>query len=241
MAASSRTTAAFLGAFLFAASGLAAPALARSHHHGQRAAHGRHLRVASYRPAHVIQCVAFARADTGIELSGNAANWWDNAAGVYARGNAPEVGSVLNFRANDRMRLGHVAVVKDIVNSRTVVIDQSHWNSRGVTRDISVIDVSPDNDWTAVRVALGHGETYGSIYPTYGFIYPRPDNGVVVANVSSDMPVVSANPAPTRLRALGRRRHEAVLEVAEAPEPQRPINLSTGAAITDDAPDRAFR
>ena len=176
--------------------------------------------------AHVIQCVAFARSNSGVDLPGNAANWWDNATGVYARGDAPEMGSVLNFRANERMRLGHVAVVTDVINSRMIRIDQSHWNSRGIARDVSVVDVSPDNDWSAVRVELGHQGTYGSIYPTYGFIYARPD-GVRMAR--GDEPPARAT----------ERRHSVVLEVAEAPS-GRGIDLSTP-GIVQDAPDRALR
>jgi hypothetical protein len=42
---------------------------------------------------------------------------------------------------------------------------------------MSVIDVSANNDWSAVRVGLGQSGSYGSVYPTYGFIYDRPDNG----------------------------------------------------------------
>ena len=55
-----------------------------------------------------ISCVPFAREVSGIELTGNAATWWDEAAGQYARGSSPETGSVLNFRANSSMHLGHV-------------------------------------------------------------------------------------------------------------------------------------
>ena len=93
-----------------------------------------------------IQCVTFARADSGIELSGNASAWWDHAAGVYARGNRPEAGSVLNFRANGSMRLGHVAVVNQVVDSRTIEIDHANWGGPGavrggISRDIYVVDV----------------------------------------------------------------------------------------------------
>ena len=129
-----------------------------------------------------LQCVPFARENTGIELAGNAANWWDNAAGVYERGGRPEVGSILNFRATGRMHMGHVAVVSNVINSRNVQIDHANWSGRGVvTRNVTVVDVSPGNDWSAVRVALGTGD-FGSIYPTYGFIYDRPDKGMMVAN-----------------------------------------------------------
>jgi surface antigen len=123
-----------------------------------------------------VSCVPFARAESGIILTGNAATWWDEAEGRYARGHAPEAGSVLNFRANASMHLGHVAVVREVVNSRQIEIDQANWWGPGgghgvISRDIAVVDVSPHNDWTAVRVALGHSGSFGSVYPTYGFIY----------------------------------------------------------------------
>ena len=214
-------------AFVFAALTVSSPLLsaaadARTHHHQHNASH-LHRRYAS--AAHVIQCVAFARTASDVALSGNAADWWYNAAGVYARGQAPEQGSILNFRATGRMPYGHVAVVKDVVDPRTVVIDQSHWGRAGVSRDVRVIDVSAENDWSEVRVELGHEGSYGSIYPTYGFIYARPADGTRL----------------TVARDTTRDRHEVTLEVAEAPAlATRPIDLSTG-TITDDAPDRGLR
>ena len=134
-----------------------------------------------------LQCVPFARAASGIEIKGNAANWWDSAAGVYARGQAPESGSVLNFRSTRGMRLGHVAVVTNIVSDREIVIDHANWagpgaSKGGISRGMSVIDVSPDNSWTQVRVSLGGDGNYGSVYPTYGFIYDRPDSGNFALN-----------------------------------------------------------
>ncbi len=172
-----------------------------------------------------LQCVPFARAASGIELKGNAVNWWDAAAGVYARGNEPEPGAVLNFRANGGMRLGHVAVVRQVVNSREIEIDHANWAWSGkgnISRGVSVIDVSDRNDWSAVRVALGHGNEFGSVYSTYGFIYDRPDNGTMVA---STRPVMTA---PSRdVRAYD--------EVAEAP------GRGGIATMVDDAPARSVR
>ncbi len=184
---------------------------------------------------HVIQCVAFARADSDIALSGNADDWWQNAEGVYARGTAPEVGSVLNFRANGRMRLGHVAVVTNVVDSRTIQIDQSHWNANGISRNVSVVDVSENNDWTAVRVELGRQGTYGSIYPTYGFIYARPDTTGRIVTARSNVAAPRIGRAPSDLRT----------EVAEMPAMARDMvsegtDLS-GAVLSDDAPNRALR
>ena len=149
--------------------------------------------------------MAFAKAASDVVLPGNAVNWWQNAEGIYARGTAPEVGSVLNFRANARMRLGHVAVVTQIVDSRTILIDQSHWHANGISRDVSVIDVSQDNDWSAVRVAIGHKGTFGSIYPTYGFIYARPDSSGRIVTARSDAAPARARRTalPSDLRGLG--------------------------------------
>ncbi len=201
-----------------------------SAHHGHRA----------HRYARVIQCVAFAKWDTGLQLSGNARDWWGRAAGVYARGHRPEMGSVLSFTANARMPLGHVAVVSGMLDSRTILIDQSHWASAGISRDIEVKDVSENNDWTAVRVQLGHGAGFGSIYPTHGFIYPRPDDGMLIAN-DSRAPMPQLDPAPADLRRTGRHRAR-VVEVAEfspAPAVHRGLDLSL--PIEADAPDRALK
>ena len=62
----------------------------------------------------------------------------------------------------------------------------------GVSRGISVVDVSPNNDWTAVRVGLGNSGDYGSVYPTNGFIYDRADDGRKLA----------PNPTEARCRSL---------------------------------------
>jgi surface antigen len=208
---------------------------ASTHHHG---VHYAALRATRGTPR-VIQCVAFAKQDAGIQISGNARDWWSNAAGVYERGSRPEPGSVLSFRANSRMPLGHVAVVSDVADSRTIVIEQSHWNSRGISRDIEVKDVSEDNDWSAVRVQLGHGGGFGAIYPTHGFIYPRPDSGLHVANlVHAPIPVLDRAPADLRGRRLHARH--ANLEVAEAPAGGSGLDLSMP-GLSFDAPNRALR
>ncbi len=189
----------------------------------------------------MIQCVAFAKQDAGIVLPGNARDWWGNAAGLYQRGQAPEQGSVLSFSANGRMPLGHVAVVSNVMDSRTITIDQAHWNSRGVTRDIEVKDVSDNNDWSAVRVEMGHGGPFGSIYPTHGFIYARPDSGTIV-EASAHAPMPDLDRAPADLRHSYARHHQSggTIEVAEMPAPTRGLDL-TLPGIGSDAPDRAFQ
>ena len=155
-----------------------------------------------------ISCVPFARENSNIELTGNAATWWQHAAGVYARGNQPEVGSVLNFRATSHMRLGHVAVVTNILAPRVVEVDHANWSARGrISHGVRVVDVSPRNDWTQVRVALpASRDGYGSVYPTYGFIYDRADSGVMLA-------------------ARGDAKQTEVAEVAELPEAAAPQHV----------------
>lgn len=241
--------------------------------------HGRHAynaagstRVASGRG---ISCVPFARNETGMAVAGNAADWWDNAAGVYERGSRPETGSVLNFRANSHMHLGHVAVVTDVLDQRHLVIDHANWSGPGarrggVSRQVQVVDVSPENNWTAVRVELGHSGSFGSIYPTFGFIYnrtshasadpvvTRPSRGndphVIAVAARVPTPVPDLNPAPRDLRPAAERAaaerfaaRQAVVydEVAEAPlHPRRALDLnvpSLNSGLNMDAPNRNLR
>jgi hypothetical protein len=87
----------------------------------------------------------------------------------------------------------------------------------GVARNIPVVDVSENNDWTAVRVGLGQSGEFGSVYPTYGFIYDRPDTGVMVASNAAPAPQPELNPAPRDLRPATERGWQTYEEVAEAP------------------------
>lgn len=129
-------------------------------------------------PAQRWQCAPFARLASGIQIFGNAGTWWNQAEGRYERGNAPEAGAVLVFKASGRMRVGHVAMVTGIVDSRTVTVTHANWSpingSRGqVEEDVQVVDVSPNNDWTEVRVWYAPiGEIGTGSHPTYGFVYP---------------------------------------------------------------------
>ncbi len=148
--------------------------------------HPRHAATARYFHSG-LQCVPYAREVSHIELSGDAFLWWAEAAGRYARGNTPVEGAVLNFRPIGRMPLGHVAVVTAVIDSRTILVTQANWIRGAITNDVTVQDVSPDNDWSRVQVELGDSSTLGAAYPVYGFIYNQPDNGVTVAG--TDTPV----------------------------------------------------
>ena len=164
--------------------------------HGHYAARKRLVRYARYRHSG-LQCVPYAREVSHIDLSGDAFLWWAEASGRYARGDVPQEGAVLNFRAIGRMPLGHVAVVTDVVDSRTILVTQANWVRGTITNDVTVQDVSPDNDWSEVQVELGDSRTWGAAYPTYGFIYNQPATTTVIAARAQRGEVAEAPSAAT--------------------------------------------
>jgi hypothetical protein len=120
------------------------------------------------------ECVPFARNISGIQIWGDAVTWWTQAEGRYPRSRRPAEGSVLVLRGYQDHRRGHVAVVKGLVAPRIVRVDHANWlNSGEVTLDVPVIDVSPDNDWSEVRVWHVPGMHWGGrTYQAEGFIHP---------------------------------------------------------------------
>jgi hypothetical protein len=135
----------------------------------------------------VVECVPFARALSGVQLRGAAADWWRQAEGRYERSNAPAVGSVLVFRRSARLEHGHVAVVSHVTSDREILVTQANWVRHRVTSDMPVIDVSPGNDWRLVRVWWPPARQMGiTLYPTYGFILP--DNATSRDQLVADLP-----------------------------------------------------
>jgi len=130
-----------------------------------------------------LQCVPYAREVSGIQIYGDAWTWWDQAEGRYARGHQPQVGAVMAFRPYGNMRLGHVAAVSEVVNSRTVLLRHANWSPidgrRGQIEDnVRAVDVSPDNDWSEVRVWFAPIAALGATaWPVEGFIYNRKPDG----------------------------------------------------------------
>lgn len=129
-------------------------------------------------PAAAIQCVPYAREVSGIDLQGDAWKWWNAAAGRYDRGRTPQSDAVMVFSRQGSMRYGHVSVVSKVVNNRMILVDHANWapvrsSGRGaITKMVPVIDVSPKNDWTRVRVWYEPSSTFGSkIYRADGFVY----------------------------------------------------------------------
>jgi len=128
------------------------------------------------------QCVRFAREFSGIQIYGDAWTWWASAQSRGMRtGRAPEVGAVFVFQPHGASTRGHVAVVSQILTERVMRISHANWGgSRGrIERDVTVVDVSADNDWSQVRVWHNPSNDLGaSVYPTYGFIYQETEAGV---------------------------------------------------------------
>jgi len=123
------------------------------------------------------QCVPFARLLSGVQIYGDAWTWWKQAVGKYDTGFSPKAGAVLCFKPNGKMRLGHVAVVTQVLTERVIQISHANWSRIGGTRgqiekDVTVIDVSPAGDWSQVKVWYDPVRDLGSsTYPTHGFIY----------------------------------------------------------------------
>ncbi len=96
---------------------------------------------------------------------------------------------MLCFKPTARMRLGHVAVVSQVLTDRVVQITHANWSpidgSRGkVEKDVTVIDVSP----------------YGRLVPGEGLVRPQPRSG-------------AGRPIPPTASSI-HRRHRAWLMAA---------------------------
>ena len=126
---------------------------------------------------YVGQCVPFARTASGVQIYGDAWTWWDQAEGRYQRGHTPKVGAVVAFAKTSRLPLGHVGVVSRIVEKRVLMLTHANWSrfngERGhAEQDVTLFDVSRDNDWSEVKVWFRDSNGLGgSVYPVHGFIY----------------------------------------------------------------------
>ncbi|MEE9434523.1 MAG: CHAP domain-containing protein [Sphingorhabdus sp.] len=163
-----------------------------------------------------LQCVPYARALTGVEIRGDAHTWWGQAKGRYHRGSRPKVGAIMAFRPHGGMRLGHIAAVRQIVDSRTVIVSHANWSTIGgrrghVEENIRVIDASENNDWSRVRVWYTPNQAMGGTrWPLNGFIYPKARRGdgqakkALVALLGSKARLTSIPRGSSEIRAASR-------------------------------------
>jgi hypothetical protein len=121
-----------------------------------------------------LQCVPFARRESGVEIYGNANTWWQQAAGRYPRSSSPSTGAVIVIQGFYGPGRGHVAVVREIVSDRVIRVDHANWLNHGeISVGVPVLDVSPNNDWSEIRVWHIPGQHWGGrIYTVEGFIHP---------------------------------------------------------------------
>jgi hypothetical protein len=120
-----------------------------------------------------MECVPYARAVTGLAIRGDAWSWWEQAAGQYERGGVPAPYAVLVLDRGVRLELGHLAVVRRVLDRRRIRVDHANWRNDGrIVTDMTAIDVSAANDWTEVRFWNGGAEEWGNVYVAKGFIYP---------------------------------------------------------------------
>jgi hypothetical protein len=127
------------------------------------------------RPARHVYCVEFARLASGIALFGDAKTWWGQARAQYAQLTNPAPGAVMVFASRRNMKAGHVAVVKKVITSREVLVDHANWGRDGrIYLNAPVVDVSPNNDWSIVKVWNTKANTMGTTaYSLKGFIAQR--------------------------------------------------------------------
>jgi surface antigen len=156
------------------------------------------------------QCVPFARLVSGIQIFGDAWTWWRQAAGKYQTGFVPKAGAVLCFKPTGKMRLGHVAVVSQVLTDRVIQITHANWSlidgDRGhVEQNVTVVDVSPEGDWSQVKVWNDPSRNLGAtVYPTYGFIYQDAASGGGKIDVSQNAAIAMAQSAANQVAAAVR-------------------------------------
>lgn len=153
------------------------------------------MSAAYYKVSEPIQCVPYARQVSGIPIRGNAHTWWYQAAGRYHRSNMPIVGSVMVLSKTQRLRYGHIAVVKRVIDSRNIEVEHSNWGGDRATRSfvykrMPVKDVSAGNDWSRARFWNYPSSSYGSVYPVSGFIYPHPPTGSETISKPTPKPLI---------------------------------------------------
>ena len=190
------------------------------------------------------QCVPFARLVSGIQIFGDAYTWWKQAVGRYDTGFQPKAGAVLCFKPTERMKLGHVAVVSQVLTDRIVQITHANWSpiegSRGkVEKDVTLVDVSPAGDWSQVKVWYDPSRDLGgSTYPTYGFIYPDANARVMAStgiSKAENTVVAVAQSAANQMAAAMRPGAGALQMLSQAADSTDRIGALIAAATRGDS------
>lgn len=122
------------------------------------------------------QCVPYAREVSGIQIRGDAYTWW-NQVSDSRKSRMPRRGAVMVLAKTRRLSLGHLAVVKRVLNRNEIEVTHTNWGSDSSERRIvyeamRVKDVSAVGDWSSAVFWNPHTNAYGSPYKVSGFILP---------------------------------------------------------------------
>jgi surface antigen len=178
-----------------------------------------------------LECVPYARQVSGIQIYGDAYTWWDQAEGRYARGSEPRVGAVMAFQPHGTMKLGHVAAISKVVDSRTVLLRHANWSPiegrRGqIEDDVRAVDVSPANDWSEVRVWYGPlGDLGTTVWPVQGFIYPSRGGSTSFQVAAAPEPVAPSRDFLKAFASLDGAVSAARPLSAQEPKAMQPVDL----------------
>ena len=115
-----------------------------------------------------------------------------------------------------------MAAVSRVIDSRTILLRHSNWSPingrRGqIEDDVRAIDVSPDNDWSQVRVWYDPIQALGKTpWPIHGFIY----NG-------------KGKMAKQARRKVNREPHRAFVAPAPVVRAETAVRQKSSRAFTD--------
>jgi surface antigen len=161
-----------------------------------------------------LECVPYARAHSSVNIRGDAYTWWEKAAGLYERSSAPSEGSVMVMTGYAGRHRGHVAVVRRMVTPREIRIDHANWlNDGAVYVNDPVLDVSPDNNWSQVKVWNIQSGSWGTkVYLVRGFIGPGPADSTPMATADDPIArqIAASDANPVAPAAAHSRRARAV-------------------------------
>lgn len=120
-----------------------------------------------------LECVPYARQRSGVLLYGDAATWPAQAQEkgflIAAR---PAPGAVMMLGGTPG---GHLSYVTALLSEREILVDHANWDNGGaIDLNARVVDVSPANDWSQVRVwHMASGALGVRVYPVAGFVRAR--------------------------------------------------------------------
>lgn len=124
-----------------------------------------------------VQCAPYAREHSAVNLRGAAASWWGEAQGQYNRTSSP-CGGCAGVSIYRQAAIGPCFCGQTGAKFPPCAGGSRKLGAGEVTHRAPVVDVSPNNNWTRVRVWWSPIHAMGkTVYPVYGFIEPTGTGG----------------------------------------------------------------